>query len=462
MRPSGDPSDPTALLIMGLGMQMVAWHDDFCLALAERGLHVVRFDNRDAGQSTHMEGPAPTLLQLWRRSAAPARYTLADMAEDASGLLRELGLGRAHVIGASMGGMIAQLLAIRHPEQVSSLTSIMSNTGNRRVGQPALSIYPVFLRRAPRDSEAFLEHSVRFFRTIGSPMLNLDQRELREIAARSYAREHDATASGRQLAAIIASPDRTPELRSLRVPTLVIHGSADRLVQPSGGKATARAIPGARMLEIDGMGHDLPRVVWPRMIDAIVENGAREPVEAAAEQGAVPGEPYSRRRRRQRARCGPGPLRRQRACAPRPLGPIRALGDFQVAHNHAPDDQDVAVAEVALGNPLAVDECPVEAPIVEDPHARTAVDEDRMPSRDRCVVEPQVGRESAADVQDARLKRYQDAALGALDLQVAPGLCGGRREGILADPLVEARHGVQRRGGLFAQLLWRCSLHRPI
>jgi pimeloyl-ACP methyl ester carboxylesterase len=295
----GDPADPTALLIMGLGMQMVAWHDDFCLALAERGLHVVRFDNRDAGRSTHVEGPPPTLLQLLRRSAAPARYTLADMADDASGLLRELALAPAHVIGASMGGMIAQLVAIRHPEQVSSLTSIMSNTGNRRVGQPALSIYPVFLRRTPRDSEAFLDHSARFFRTIGSPTLNLDERELREIAARSFAREHDATAAGRQLAAIIASPDRTPELRALRVPTLVIHGAADRLVQPSGGRATARAIPGARLLEIDGMGHDLPRVVWPRMIDAIVENIARRPVEAAEQPVGVPREPdveHGRRR----------------------------------------------------------------------------------------------------------------------------------------------------------------------
>jgi pimeloyl-ACP methyl ester carboxylesterase len=297
----GDPADPTALLVMGLGMQMVAWHDDFCLALAQRGLHVVRFDNRDAGRSTHLEGPPPTLLQLLRRSPAPARYTLEDMAEDASRLLRELALGPAHVIGASMGGMIAQLLAIRHPEQVSSLTSIMSNTGNRRVGQPAVSIYPAFLRRTPADSEAFLDHSVAFFRTIGSPMLNLDQRELREIAARSYARDHDGTASGRQLAAIIASPDRTPELRSMRVPTLVIHGSADRLVQPSGGKATARAIPGARLLEIAGMGHDLPRVVWPRMIDAIVENSAREPVEVVvAERSAVRGAPYRGRRRRWR------------------------------------------------------------------------------------------------------------------------------------------------------------------
>ena len=274
----GDPADPTALLIMGLGMQMVAWPRDFCLALAHRGLHVVRFDNRDAGRSTHVAGRGPALHQLLLRSRARALYTLADMADDCSGLLRELDLAPAHVIGTSMGGMIAQTLAIRHPDQVSSLTSIMASTGHRRVGQPALGIYPMLMRRAPSDREALLEHSVRVFRVIGSPALGVDEQELRALAARSYERNRDPEATRRQLAAILASPDRTRQLRSLKVPTLVIHGSADRLVRPSGGHATARAIPGARLLQIDGMGHDLPRTLWPRMIDAIIANSARGPV----------------------------------------------------------------------------------------------------------------------------------------------------------------------------------------
>lgn len=286
----GDPADPTALLIMGLGMQMIAWHDDFCRDLARAGFHVVRFDNRDAGRSSHMPGPPPTIAQLIRRSRAAAGYTLADMADDAAGLLRELGLGPAHVIGASMGGMIAQTLAIRHPEQVRSLVSMMSNTGALWCGQPSLSLYPIFMRPVARNESEYIDEAVRLFAAIGSRELHEDEQELREIAARSYKRCHDPAASGRQLAAIIASPNRTRALRSLRVPTLVIHGRADRLVRPSGGRATARAVPGARLMTIAGMGHDLPRSAWPRMIQAIVENASRAErggVRAPATRGAL-------------------------------------------------------------------------------------------------------------------------------------------------------------------------------
>ena len=271
----GDPANPTALLVMGLGTQMVAWHEDFCLQLADRGLHVVRFDNRDIGRSTHMKGRPPTIRQLLTRSRRAAHYTLRDMADDAAGLLEELELAPAHVIGASMGGMIAQCLAARHPEAVRSLTSIMSNTGSLRSGQPALRVYSVFLRRAPSEREAFIEHMERVFAAIGSRGLPRDPEDIRAIAALSYDRDRDPEAAGRQLAAIIAAGDRTPELRRITAPTLVIHGSADPLVAPSGGRATARAIPGADLLMVPGMGHDLPRAAWPTLIDAIAGHALR-------------------------------------------------------------------------------------------------------------------------------------------------------------------------------------------
>jgi pimeloyl-ACP methyl ester carboxylesterase len=270
----GNPTDPAALLIMGLGAQMVAWQDDFCEELAERGLYVVRFDNRDIGRSTHLQGPPPSLLQLLRYSVS-APYTLADMAADATGLMDELGIDRAHVIGASMGGMIAQTLAARHPARVRSLVSMMSSTGGRWVGRPALSSYTIFLRRAPTEREAFIEHAVQLFAKIGSRGgIPQDTDGVREIAARSFDRELDRTGAGRQLAAIIASGDRTAELGDITAPTLVIHGTVDPLVSPSGGRATARAIPGAELTMIEGMGHDLPRVLWPRLIDAFAAHAA--------------------------------------------------------------------------------------------------------------------------------------------------------------------------------------------
>jgi pimeloyl-ACP methyl ester carboxylesterase len=271
----GEPSDPTALLIMGLGTQMVAWHEDFCRDLAAGGYHVVRFDNRDIGRSTHVDGPAPNITQLLLRSKRAARYTLADMADDAAGLLRELRLEPAHVIGASMGGMIAQTLAARHPEQVLSLTSIMSNTGALTSGQPALRLYPFFLRRRPVGLDEYIAHFARLFAAIGSTGLPRDPDEIRALAGISYERDHDVAGPGRQLAAIIASGDRTRELRKVRAPTLVIHGTADPLVSPSGGRATARAIKGAKLMNVKGMGHDLPSALWPRLIDAIAENAAR-------------------------------------------------------------------------------------------------------------------------------------------------------------------------------------------
>ena len=280
----GEVSNPPALLIMGLGTQMVAWHEDFCRALADTGLYVVRFDNRDAGRSTHFAGAPPTIRQLLMRSRSAARYGLGDMADDAAGLLRALSLEPAHVIGASMGGMIAQTLAARHPESVRSLVSIMSNTGSLRSGQPALRVYSIFLRRAPRERDAFIKHMERVFSLIGSPEYrDQDRDDMRSIATASFERDTDPHGPGRQLAAIIAAGDRTAELRRVRAPTLVIHGSADPLVAPSGGRATARAIPGASLLTIPGMGHDLPRALWPRLIDAIASHTQQADAAARAD-----------------------------------------------------------------------------------------------------------------------------------------------------------------------------------
>jgi pimeloyl-ACP methyl ester carboxylesterase len=280
----GDPADPAALLVMGLGAQMVTWQDDFCEELAARGLYVIRFDNRDIGRSTHLQGPPPSLLQLLRYSV-PATYTLADMAQDAVGLLDELEIDRAHVIGASMGGMIAQTLAARAPARTRSLVSMMSSTGGRWVGRPAFSSYAIFLRKAPQEREAFIEHAERLFAKIGSRGIPQDTEGVRKIAALSFDRELDRTGAGRQLAAIIASGDRTAELRGITAPTLVIHGSVDPLISPSGGRATARAIPGAELMTIEGMGHDLPRALWPRLIDAFAAHAAV--TDELAERGAA-------------------------------------------------------------------------------------------------------------------------------------------------------------------------------
>ena len=268
----GDTGDPPLLLIMGLGTQMIGWPEEFCDGLAEQGFYVVRFDNRDAGRSSHIPGRPPSLGQLVRRRIDPVLYTLSDMAEDALGLMRALEIEPAHVVGASMGGMIAQTLAAEHPEAVSSLVSIMSNTGSRWTGQPSLGMYRFLLRQAPADREGYIDHLDRVFAAIGSRGLPRDRERVRDIAARSYDRDHDPAASGRQLGAITASGNRTPALRRITAPTLVIHGTDDQLVRPSGGRATSRAIAGAKLMQVEGMGHDLPPAAWPQLIGAIAQH----------------------------------------------------------------------------------------------------------------------------------------------------------------------------------------------
>jgi pimeloyl-ACP methyl ester carboxylesterase len=271
----GDPSDPALLLTMGLATQMLGWHEDFCDALAGRGFHVIRYDNRDVGRSSIMTGRVPSTLQLLRRDKRAASYTLEDMAADGIGVLDHLGIERAHVMGASMGGMIAQTMAARFPGRVLSLVSMMSNTGARWSGQPSPRLYHVLLKNPPRDRAGYQEHAVWVFSKIGSPGFERDDDDLRRIAGMSYDRGINPAGSARQLAAIIHSGDRTPLLRTITAPTLVIHGDRDRLVPPSGGRATARAIPGARLLLIRGLGHDIPRGAWPIMFDAIEQNAAR-------------------------------------------------------------------------------------------------------------------------------------------------------------------------------------------
>jgi pimeloyl-ACP methyl ester carboxylesterase len=269
----GDPSDPAILLVMGLATQMVGWHEDFCAQLAARGFFTIRFDNRDIGRSKAQNYPVPTLKQLLMRDKRAAHYTLEHMADDGFALLDHLGIEHAHVAGVSMGGMIAQTMAARRPERVLSLASMLSNTGALWSGQPSPRLYPVLLKAPPRDRDGYIEHAAWVFSKIGTP--GFPREDLHEMAARSYDRGLNPAGSTRQLAAIIASGDRTPLLRTITAPTVVIHGTADKLVPVSGGKATAKAIPGARLVLIEGLGHDLPRSAWPRMLDAIEENAAR-------------------------------------------------------------------------------------------------------------------------------------------------------------------------------------------
>ena len=272
----GDPDAEPLLLVMGLATQMIAWDEGFCGMLVERDFRVIRFDNRDIGRSTKIESagvPSRFDVMSGRRSTAP--YLLRDMAADTFGLMDELGIESAHVVGASMGGMIAQTMAIEQPERVRSLVSIMSTTGSRWTGMPSWKAMSVLLGRPPRGREAAIERAVRTFGVIGSPAYPFDEERLRDVAGRSYDRGHSAAGVSRQLHAISASGDRTRALRCVRIPAAVIHGKSDPLVRPAGGRATARAIPGARLKMIDGMGHDLPRALWPTFVEEIAKTAAR-------------------------------------------------------------------------------------------------------------------------------------------------------------------------------------------
>jgi len=276
----GDAGDPPLLLVMGLGAQMILWEDDFCRELAARGFHVTRFDNRDIGKSTWLRdagvpGIGEVMMAAMSGGVVPAPYTLSDMAADAAGLMDALGLASAHVVGASMGGMIAQTLTIEHPARVRTLTSIMSTTGDPTLPQARPEALAVLLAPAVTGRDENIERAVIVFRAIGSPGFPFDEAGVRDIAARSFDRGSNPDGVARQIAAIFASGDRTPRLATVQVPTLVLHGKDDPLVPYEGGVATAAAIAGAKLVGIEGMGHDLPRGVWPRIFDEICTLTAR-------------------------------------------------------------------------------------------------------------------------------------------------------------------------------------------
>ncbi|MEW2222867.1 alpha/beta hydrolase [Streptomyces sp. NPDC006990] len=272
----GDPGDPPVLLVMGFGAQLLGWHEDFCRALADRGRYVIRYDNRDCGLSTKFDdhpvdvgeflaavssGDMPAALEM-------VPYRLVDMADDGLGLLTELGIERAHVVGASMGGMIAQTMAHSRPERVLTLTSMMSSTGEDEYGRSSPQARAVVSGPKPADREGYVAAAEK--ELVWASKRYGNGAVLRELAAASYDRAYYPAGLGRQLGAMVLSGSRADVLRELRVPTLVIHGLDDTLIDPSGGERTAELVPGAELRLVPDMGHDRPRELWPQLIDAVV------------------------------------------------------------------------------------------------------------------------------------------------------------------------------------------------
>lgn len=256
----GDPDDAPLLLVMGLGGPMTWWPEELCVLLARHGFHVIRYDNRDTGRSSRVEGrvSAGQLVRAFAGAPTRAPYSIADLAGDALGLLDHLGLPSAHVAGISMGGMVAQTMALEAPERVLSLTSLMSTTGRRAVGWQSPALLPTLLMPRGTSKEAYVRRALQVWRIIGSPGFPQAEDELRERAGDTWDRGIDADGVMRQMLAVVTQPDRTRRLAGIRVPTLVMHGLADRMVHVSGGRATAQAIPGAELVLVDGWGHDLP------------------------------------------------------------------------------------------------------------------------------------------------------------------------------------------------------------
>ena len=278
----GDPGGEPMVLIMGLGTQMIAWDLGFCELLANEGFRVIRFDNRDVGHSTWIDTPPPNRLAMLLGLRRGLAYPLEEMAADTAGLIEHLGLDSAHVVGASQGGMIAQVLAYDRPELVRSLGLIMTGAGKRIASVPRLRALGALLSSPPRDRDSFIKTVERTFKVIGSPDHRPDEEALREVIAQSYERGHNPAGAARQLHAITSAGDRTRRLRAVRAPTVVIHGTRDPLVRPVAGRSLAKAIPGARLEMIEGMGHDLPRALWPRIVEVLSENAARaKPAQAA-------------------------------------------------------------------------------------------------------------------------------------------------------------------------------------
>ena len=279
----GDPAHPPMLLIMGLATQLIHWDENFCRQLASRGFWVIRFDNRDIGNSSKMEGDkvpgiAAILANQWFGRRLETGYVLDDMAMDTLALLDALSIDRAHVVGVSMGGMIGQCMAIQAPHRLASLTSIMSTTGNRSLPKPKKRVSMAMIRPLPKDEEAFVAQTSRMWQMLHGDTYPFESDRIHNLIRTARARCLYPPGALRQLCAIMASPDRTEALADVRVPSLILHGDADPLVPLACGLATAEAIPGAKMKILEGMGHTLPKQVWPIMIDEIagLANGSGE------------------------------------------------------------------------------------------------------------------------------------------------------------------------------------------
>jgi pimeloyl-ACP methyl ester carboxylesterase len=274
----GDPTDPTLLLIMGFGAQMIVWEDDFIRSFVAAGFHVVRFDNRDCGLSTHLDSvnvdvEKVVTAALMDDELPPVPYTLSDMAADGVNLLRHLGIDRAHVLGVSMGGMIAQVMAIEHPARIASLISVMSMPGEPETMQSTPEAMEALIAVPPSDRAGYVEHSLKY-QVFQSRKYRSDELS-RARAAREFDRMYYPEGANRQMAAIYASGRRSEALQRLAVPTLVIHGTDDTLISLRGGERTAELIPGAELLVVADMGHDLPRPLWPSFIDAVSKHCAK-------------------------------------------------------------------------------------------------------------------------------------------------------------------------------------------
>ncbi|HSP09361.1 MAG TPA: alpha/beta hydrolase [Candidatus Dormibacteraeota bacterium] len=266
----GDPAAPPVLLVMGLGAQMISWNDEFCELLAGRGFHVIRFDNRDCGLSTWMDEAGPADIPGAISGEVAPAYMLDDMAADAVGLLDALGIRAAHVVGASMGGFIAQLVAINHPERVLTLTSIMSGPAHPESAAPAPEATAVLFVPPAATREERITQEMWIRRLLMGPADSFDEKAERARAERAIDRAYHPAGTGRQLAAVLATQPRLELLKGVQVPTLVIHGLSDILIPVENGRAVAAAVPGSRLVEIEGMGHDLPKRVWPQLLDEIV------------------------------------------------------------------------------------------------------------------------------------------------------------------------------------------------
>jgi pimeloyl-ACP methyl ester carboxylesterase len=273
----GNPTDPALLLIMGFTAQMVAWDEEFCMQLADRGHFVIRFDNRDCGLSTKLHGvpsnsDAVIMAAMMETEMPPVPYTLSDMAADAMKVLDHLSIERAHIMGASMGGMIAQTVAIEHPHRVKTLISIMSQPGELTVGQPTQEAMELIVTPAPSDRDEYIAFAPKW--QIWQSKKYRSDEVSRRNAIRDFDRSNYPEGGPRQMAAIYASGSRAEGLQKLQVPTLVIHGTDDQLITPSGGERTAELIPNSTLLMVEDMGHDMPQPLWPFYLDAISKHTA--------------------------------------------------------------------------------------------------------------------------------------------------------------------------------------------